>query len=297
MPILRVLSDRPESTGRFLILGSASPRLVKSAAESLAGRIGFIDVGGFSLLETGPADFSRLWFRGAFPRSYLADDDATSLQWRNDFIRTFLERDLPQLGITVPSETLRRFWTMIAHYHGQVWNAAEFARALGSSEVTARRYLDILSGSYVIRQLQPWYENVKKRQVKAPKIYIRDTGLLHALLSLRTESELTGHPKIGASWEGFVLEQVIAIIRSRDIYFWAVHSGAELDILYFSGGKRHGIEVKYTDAPTVTRAMRSAMEILHLDTLSIVYPGPETYPLDARIDAVSILDLSSGFFA
>jgi uncharacterized protein len=259
-PLLRVLSDRSEIKSRFLILGSASPRLIRNASESLAGRVRFIDISGFSVLETGYDSWQNLWLSGGFPRSYLAGEIEESYRWRNDFIRSFLERDLPQLGITIPSETLRRFWTMIAHYHGQIWNAAEFARALGSSEATARRYLDILSGSYVVRQLIPWYENIKKRQIKAPKVYIRDTGLLHTLLSIESMDDLTSHPKIGASWEGFVLEQIIAITGSRDIYFWSVHSGAELDILYFKGGQRLGIEIKYTDAPKITRSMRSTLE-------------------------------------
>ncbi|MEW5814894.1 MAG: ATP-binding protein [Spirochaetota bacterium] len=292
-PILRVFSDEVESKRRFLILGSASSALIRDASESLAGRIGFVDIGGFSVTEVGIHNHMKLWLRGGFPRSFLAEDEETSFHWRNDFIRAFLERDLPQLGITVPAETLRRFWTMIAHYHGQIWNAAEFARALGSSEVTARRYLDILTGAYIIRQLVPWYENIKKRQVKAQKIYIRDTGLLHALLSIGTELELTGHPKIGASWEGFVLEQIIALTGSRDIYFWSVYSGAELDILYFKKGKRFGIEIKYTDAPVITRSMRSTLEVLNLESISIIYPGSGSYPLDEKIRAVSILDLPS----
>jgi predicted AAA+ superfamily ATPase len=291
--ILRVLADRPRSGTRFLLLGSASPHLVKGVSESLAGRVAFVDMSGFSLREVGSDSFRRLWNRGCFPRSYLARNDKTSYEWRNDFVRTFLERDVPQLGISIPSETLRRFWTMVAHYHGQIWNAAEFARSLGSSEPTARRYLDLLCGGYVTRRLQPWHENLKKRQVKSPKVYVRDTGLLHALLSLPTPTALSRHPKLGASWEGFGVEQILNAMGTRDAYFWATHAGAELDLLVFEKGKRLGFEVKYVDAPSVTKSTRVALEDLRLDTLHIVYPGAETYRLDKRVRAVSILDVLS----
>ncbi len=260
--LLRVLVDRPHNAARFLILGSASPQLVKGVSESLAGRIGFVDLAGFDLSEVGVDQRDRLWLRGGFPRSYLAADDAHSLAWRDAFIRTFLERDIPQLGITIPAETLRRFWTMIAHYHGQVWNAAEFARSLGTSEVTARRYLDILSGAYMVRILPPWFENIPKRQVKAPKIYIRDSGLLHALLQLSTLSDLQSHPKLGAAWEGFALEQVIRLFNTRDAYYWATYSGAELDLLIHFAGRRYGFEFKYSDAPGVSRSMHIALQNL-----------------------------------
>ena len=207
-------------------LGSASPALVKGVSESLAGRIGLVDLGGFNIAEAGTANWRALWARGGFPRSFLADDDSGSALWRQSFVRTFLERDLPQLGIRVPAETLRRFWTMIAHYHGQVWNAAEFARALGANEGTARRYLDILSGAFMVRLLPPWFENLKKRQVKSPKVYLRDSGLLHTLLGLTTADSLAGHPKVGASFEGFAVEQVLAAFGDSDAYFWATHAGA-----------------------------------------------------------------------
>jgi len=289
--VLRVLVDRPDNKAAFLLLGSASPRLVKGASESLAGRVGFVDLSGFGLDEIGVEEHQRLWNRGRFPRAFLARDDAASVRWRNDFIRTFLERDIPQLGITIPSDTLRRFWTMVAHYHGQVWNAAEFARSLGSAEATARRYLDILSGAYVLRQLQPWHANIRKRQVKSPKLYIRDSGLLHSLLSLETPSYLLSHPKLGASWEGFVVEEVIATTGTRNAYFWATHAGAELDLLVFRKGRPTGFEVKYTDAPRTTRSMRQALSDLALDHLYVVYPGDRTYPLDDTITALSIGDL------
>jgi predicted AAA+ superfamily ATPase len=286
--ILRVLVDRPDNKAQFLALGSASPELVKGTSESLAGRIGFVDLSGFTLEEIGAKKRDRLWNRGGLPRSYLAPSNAASGDWRQDFIRTFLERDIPQLGITIPSETLRRFWTMVAHYHGQVWNAAEFARSLGASENTARRYLDILSGAYMVRVLPPWFENLKKRQVKAPKIYIRDSGILHALLQLVTPRDLLGHPKLGASWEGFALEHALNLINTRDAYYWATHGGAELDLLIFASGKRFGFEIKYTDAPGLTRSMRIALEDLRLDHLWIVYPGRETYPLHERVAAIPL---------
>ena len=292
---LRVLLDRVEKPARFLLLGSASPRLIKGVSESLAGRVAFVDLSGFTISEVGAEKIKTLWLRGGFPVSYLAEDEQLSLNWRNDFIRTFLERDIPQMGITVPAETLRRFWVMTAHYHGNVWNAAEFARSLGSAEATARRYLDIMSGSFVIRQLQPWFQNIKKRQVKSPKIYVRDSGILHALFSIESNNDLLGHPKIGASWEGFVIEQIAVFSNSRDMYFWATHAGSELDLLMFSKGKRLGFEIKYSDTPHITRSMRIAMSDLTLKHLYIVHPGNETYPLDNDVTALSINDIVSIF--
>jgi hypothetical protein len=284
--LLRVLVDRPQNSARFLLLGSASPHLVKGVSESLAGRIGFIDLSGFDLREVGTEQLTPLWVRGGFPRSFLAVDEAASMAWREDFIRTFLERDIPQLGITIPAETLRRFWTMIAHYHGQVWNAAQFARSLGTSENTARRYLDILSGAYMVRVLSPWFENIRKRQVKAPKMYIRDSGILHTLLQLRTLADLQAHPKFGASWEGFAVEQIIAVLETRDTYFWATHAGAELDLLVMAGGKRHGFEFKYADAPGRSRSMQTAIQELSLEHLWVIYPGHQEYPLDDKISVI-----------
>ncbi len=293
---LRVLADRSDSRTRFLLLGSASPHLVKGVSESLAGRVGFVDLTGLHLGEVeANKEMDTLWVRGGFPRSYLAGSDSRSIEWRDDFIRTFLERDIPLLGITTGAETLRRFWTMVAHYHGQVWNAAEFARSLGCAEATARHYLDILSGSYVVRVLQPWYENLKKRQVKSPRIYIRDSGILHALLGLQSKEDLVRHPKLGASWEGFALEQVIAASESRDAYFWSTHSGAEIDMLLFRKGKRLGFEVKYTDAPKTTKSMRIAIKDLKIDDFYIIYPGQKSYLIDKAITALSIMDLFSQF--
>ena len=286
--LLRVLVDRHQNPARFLLLGSASPYLVKGVSESLAGRIGFVDLAGFDLWEVGVERKTSLWIRGGFPRSFLAEDDRDSMAWREDFIRTFLERDIPQFGITIPAETLRRCWTMVAHYHGQVWNAAQFARSLGTSENTVRRYLDILSGAYMVRVLPPWFENIRKRQVKAPRIYIRDSGILHALLQLPTLQDLHGHPKLGASWEGFALEHVIGALKTRDAYFWATHGGAELDLLTLVKGKRYGFEFKYADAPGRNRSMHTAIEDLGLEHLWVIYPGQQEYALDARISVITI---------
>lgn len=285
-PVLRVLLDRPEVPARFLLTGSASPELIRGLSESLAGRVGLLDLAGFDLAEAGAANWSTLWSRGGFPRSYLAADDRASFVWRQDFIRTFLERDIPQFGITIPAETLRRFWTMIAHYHGQTWNAAEFGRALGSDEKTARRYLDLLAGAFMVRVLPPWFENLGKRQVKAPKIYVRDTGLLHALHGLGDREALLGHPKLGASWEGFVIEQLIALLATRDTYFWGTHAGAELDFMTIAGGQRYGFEVKYADAPGATKSMHVALADLGLAHLWVVYPGEKRYDLTDKITVV-----------
>lgn len=286
--LLRVLVDRPKNAARFLLLGSASPDLVRGVSESLAGRIGFVDLSGFDLQEVGLGQRDRLWVRGGFPRSFLANDEPESVAWREDFIRTFLERDIPQLGITIPAETLRRFWTMIAHYHGQTWNAAQFGRSLGTSEVTARRYLDILAGAYVVRILPSWFVNIRKRQIKAPKIYIRDSGILHALLQLQTLGDVQSHPKLGASWEGFALEQVIGALGARDAYVWATHAGAELDLFVRLGGKPYGFEFKYADAPGTSRSMHAAIEALSLEHLWVIYPGHQEYALHDKISAVPI---------
>ncbi len=289
--LLRVLVDRSGQNARFLLLGSASPHLAKGVSESLAGRIGFVDLAGFQFWEVGAQHRDRLWIRGGLPKAFLADSESDSIQWREGFIRTFLERDIPQLGITIAAETLRRFWTMVAHYHGQVWNASEFARALGTAENTARRYLDILTGAYMVRVLPPWFENLKKRQVKAPKIYIRDSGLFHSLLQVSALADLRGHPKIGASWEGFALEHVISVFRTRDAYFWATHAGAELDLLVTIAGKRHGFEFKYTDAPGRKRSMHIAIEDLGLEHLWVIYPGDQKYALDNKITVLPLEEI------
>lgn len=286
--LLRVLVDRPGNAARFLLLGSASPQLVRGVSESLAGRIGFVDLTGFDLRETGPDSQSMLWVRGGFPRSFLARDDASSMSWRDNFVRTFLERDIPQLGITIPAETLRRFWTMMAHYHGQVWNAADVARSLGASENTARKYLDILAGAFMVRVLPPWFENTGKRQVKTPKVYLRDSGILHALLQIGALADLQAHPKLGASWEGFALEQVLGSLGTQDAYFWATHGGAELDLMVNLRGKRYGFEFKYADAPTRSKSMLVALEDLGLEQLWVIYPGAREYALHEAISVVPL---------
>lgn len=292
--VLRVLVDRPGRRARFLLLGSASPDLVRGVSESLAGRIAFVDMGGFDLGEVGAERHRKLWIRGAFPRSFLATSEERSLAWREEFVRTFLERDLSQLGIGVSAEALGRFWNMVAHFHGGIWNAADFARSLGTSEPTARRYLDVLTGTFLVRQLRPWHENIGKRQVKAPKVYLRDSGLLHALLGLKTIRDLTRHPKLGASWEGFALEQVLSAAGPADAWFWGTHAGAELDLLLMKRGRRWGFEMKCADVPQVTRSMRIAMQDLRLDRLWVVHPGAKSYPLDRGIEALGISDLAAG---
>lgn len=281
--VLRVLVDRPENQARFLILGSASPDIVKNVSETLAGRVEFIELSGFDLSEVGGDAWEKLWLRGGYPRSFLAESDEDSRVWREGFIKTFLERDIPQLGISIPSTAMRRFWTMLAHYHGQTWNASELARSMGLSDKTVRSYLDILTGTFMVRQLQPWFENIKKRQVKAPKIYFRDSGLLHNLLSLNDLSSLAGHPKVGSSWEGFALEQFLQIIQPSQSYFWATHSGAEIDLFFLHQGHRYGVEVKYNEAPPVTKSMRIALDNLNLHKLWIIYPGKHVYPVDDKI--------------
>jgi predicted AAA+ superfamily ATPase len=291
--VLRVLIDRPGLPARFLLLGSASPALLRQSSESLAGRIEIIEIGGFTLGETGFASAPALWLRGGFPRSFTAPDSAGSAAWRREFIRTTVERDLPQLGVNVAAPALYRFWSMLAHYHGQVWNAAEPARSLGVNESTVRRYLDLLTQAYLIRQLQPWFANLGKRQVKAPKIYLRDSGLLHSLLGIGDAAALVRHPKSGASWEGFALDQVLRIARPEESYFWATHAGAELDLLMVKEGRRVGVEFKRSDAPRMTPSMRIAMDDLALDALYVVYPGDRRYRLGERVEAVPLAALST----
>lgn len=281
-PQLRVLADDAGSKRKFLILGSASPDLVKSSSESLAGRIGFVYLTGFRLNEIGTENLQNLWLRGGFPRSYLAQNDEQSFIWRNDFIQTFLERDISLYGFNIPPVTLRRFWQMLAHFHGQIWNGAEFARAMGVSEPTVKRYLDILTGTYMIRQLQPWYENLGKRQIKAPKIYIRDSGILHALLMLQDKAILK-HVKVGASWEGFVIEQILQSVDSRDSYFWRTHNGLELDLFILNNAQRIGFEVKYAEVTKITKSMYKVIEDLRLDHLYVINSGIRNLQIDEKI--------------
>jgi predicted AAA+ superfamily ATPase len=297
-PILRVLSDRDSLPARFLLLGSASPALLRQSSESLAGRISIIPMSGLSMDEVGFEAQYRHWQRGGFPRSFLAGTDNESWTWRKDFISTFLERDVPQFGVKIPSASLFRFWSVIAHYHGQIWNAAEAARSLSINESTARRYLDLLQDLFMVRQLKPWFVNAGKRLVKSPKVYFHDTGLLHYLLGIKSENELNLHPRLGASWEGYVIEEIIKSTRPDESYFWATHSGAELDLLLIKDNKRIGVECKRMDAPKLTPSMRTAMKDLELDRLIVVYPGVQSYslaekttvlPLARVIDTDSIL--------
>lgn len=290
-PVLRVLADRKPAPARFLLLGSASPELSRGASETLAGRVQFIEMAGFELADVGEHAADRLWLRGGFPRSFLARSDAESMKWREAFVRTFLERDVPSFGFTIPPAALRRLWAMLAHYHGQVWNASEIGRSLGEAHTTVRRHLDILTAALVVRQLQPWFENLGKRQVKSPKVYVRDSGQLHALLGTRTRSELEVHPKIGASWEGFVIEQAIGIAGERNAYFWATQSGAELDLLLTLRGRRYGVEIKRADAPRLTKSMAIALGDLRLAQLFVVYPRGEEYALGERARAIGLAAL------
>ena len=287
-PVLRVLVDRPENEARFLILGSASRDLIRQGSETLAGRIGFVEVMPFGLEEAGQTE--RLWMRGGFPVSYLAESEEDSRKWRMNYIRTFLERDIPALGIQIPASTLRRFWTMLAHYHGQTFNASEIGKSLGTADTTVKRYLDILTGTFMVRRLAPWFENLRKRQVKTPKIYFRDSGILHSLLGIADMSAMVVHPKLGASWEGFALEQTIRSsgATEEETYFWGVHNQGELDLLLMRDGRRHGFEIKYTDAPSVTSSQRMALECLALDRLDIICPGNASYSLAERIHVTGL---------
>ncbi len=288
--LLRVLVDRPGNAARFLVLGSAGPDLLRQSSETLAGRIAYYELPPFGIAETGAEAVQRLWLRGGFPPSFLAPDDARSFGWRGAFIRTFLERDLPQLGISVPAATMRRFWTMLAHYHGNRWNGAELGRALGVTAPTVNAYVDALVDSLVVRKLLPWHENLKKRQVRAPKVYVADTGLLHALLGVDGESALLGHPKSGASWEGFAMQEIVRILGVDwdRCYYWATHRGAELDLLVNDGGRRIGFEFKRTSAPAMTRSMHSALSDLKLDRLFTVFPGHSRFRIHPRAEAVGL---------
>lgn len=292
-PLLRVLADRRPLPARFLLLGSASPELVRGASETLAGRAAFIDMSGFTLDETAAAFADRLWLRGGFPRAFLARSDAESLRWREDFIRTFLERDLRGLGIELPAPALRRFWTMLANAHGGIWNASEIGASLGLAHTTVRRWLDLLAGAFMVRVLQPWFENLGKRQVKSPKVYLRDSGLLHALLGIPNAHALGGHPKLGASWEGFVIEQALALAGQRNAYFWATQGGAQLDLLLLHRGKRLGVEIKYADAPRWTKSMAIAMADLKLSRMYVVYPGKARYDIAPRAEAIGLAEFLS----
>ena len=286
-PLLRVLADRKQDV-RYVLLGSASLELVKGVSESLAGRVAYHDLGPLAIDETGPETWRTLMLRGGFPRSFLSEDDRASFRWRDDFIRSHLERDLPALGISLPSETLRRFWMMLSHYHGQILNLSELGRSFGVSDHTARRYLEILTGTFMVRLLQPWYANVGKRLVKASKLYIRDSGLFHSLQSIETWDQVESHPKLGASWEGFALEQALCVAGVRRPYYWRTHTGSELDLVWQSEGSLWGMEFKYSDAPRMTKSLRAALGDLPLKHVWIVYPGPEEYRLDDRVTVLPL---------
>jgi predicted AAA+ superfamily ATPase len=294
--LLRHMVDtRPDQ--RYLILGSASRDLIRQSSESLAGRIAYHELPGFRLDDVGAPLWSRLWMRGGLPPSFTARDDERSRRWRNQYIATFLERDIPQLGISIPAATLRRFWIMVCHYHGQVVNYAEFARSFGVSDMTVRRYLDILEGAFMVRLLQPWHTNVGKRLVKRPKLYIRDSGLLHALMAIGSERDLTTHNKLGASWEGFALDVAIRSIgkRNEELAFWATHSGAEVDLFWQEHGRNWAIEVKYSSGPKLTPSMLNAIKDLDLGHLWVVYPGEKNYALGQQISALPITSIRSSW--
>jgi len=291
--VLRVLVDERPNV-KYLLLGSASRDLLAQSSESLAGRISYLEIGGFSLGHLAIKDLKKLWVRGSFPRSFLAGSEKSSYQWRQDFVTTFLERDVPALGLNIPAKMLRRFWLMLSHYHGQIFNASEIGRSLSVSDNTARRYLDVLSGTFLVRQIQPWYYNTKKRLVKRPKLYFRDSGILHSLLALENYHDVVTSPKLGASWEGFALQQVIEHLnlREEEVFYWAVHTGAELDLVFLRKGKLWGVEHKYSEAPKLTKSMKSAIEELSLEHLWVVYPGDTSYSLGSNASAVPINNLS-----
>lgn len=291
-PALRVLADRPGRPARFLILGSASPELAQQSAETLAGRVVYHELTGFNLAEVGVENTRRLWVQGGFPRAYV-EAPAASVRWRQAFTRTYLERDIPALGLRLPAATLRRFWGMLAHYHGQTWNGAELARAFGVSEKTVRHYLDILAATFMVRVLPPWHEDIGKRVVKAPKIYLSDSGMLHTLLGLEDEAALLGHPKVGASWEGFALAQIVAALTAtpEQCHYWKLHTGAELDLLIVQNGIRRGFEFKLTDSPRTNASMQSALKDLKLDSLHVVHAGAQSYPMGDRIHSLALADI------
>jgi uncharacterized protein len=294
LPVLRTLADRRGQPAQFLLLGSASPELIRGASESLAGRIAFVNLSGFDVTEVGIAHSTRLWHRGGFPRSFLAADDAGSYAWRQDFIDTFLSRDAAKFGITLAPEELRRFWTMLAHLHGGTLNAADLGRALSIDQKTASKYVDVLAGTFLLRRLPPWFQNTRKRLVKAPKIYVRDSGILHALLGLRDGAEILSHPRFGLSWEGFAMEHLIGFMQAeREACFWGVHGGAELDLVVPRGGKRYGFEFKFADAPSATKSMHTAREELDLTRLFVVYPGERSFELGDRIEALPLGGLAA----
>lgn len=295
-PVLRVLADRPRKPARFLVLGSASPELLQQSSESLAGRIAFLELGGFDLREVRKGELDRLWLRGGFPRSFLARTEAESLRWRKELVKTYLERDIPALGLRVPPASLGRLWAMLAHWHGQIWNASELGRSLGASDTTVRSWLDLLARTFAVRVLRPFHENLGKRQVKSPRVYLADSGILHALLDIRDRRDLEVHPKLGASWEGYVIRQIVAALGAKwdDCYFWRTHEGAELDLLVVRGRQRLGFEIKRTDAPVLTPSMRHALEDLCLSELTVVHAGSVEMRLAPKVRAIPLARIGEG---
>ncbi len=291
-PLLRYQCDN-HSDQKFLVLGSASTTLIKGSSETLAGRIGYHFLGGFRLNDV-EQNYRRLWLQGAFPRAYLLSEAESSI-WRTNFITTFLERDIPQLGISIPSNTLRRFWTMLSHYHGQILNYSELSRAFGVSDMTIRRYLEILEGAFMIRILQPWHANLGKRLVKAPKLYFRDSGLLHTLLTINSLDQLISNPKVGASWEGFCIENAITTLvkRSEEVYFYSTHSGAEVDLFWQSNGKNYAIEVKFSDTPRLSRSLTTSINDLNIERAWIIYPGDTIIPINDKVRAIPVSSLDT----
>jgi len=294
-PLLRVLADRDDKAAQFLILGSASPKLLKQSSESLAGRISYYSLNGFAVDEIDSKDELKLWIRGGFPRSYLASSEKESFAWRKDFIRTFLERDIPQLGFHIPAMTLHRFWNMLAHYHGQIWNGSELGRAFGMSHASVKRYVDLLTDALVVWQLKPWYQNMSKRQVKAPKVYIRDSGILHGLLGIESFLALEKHPKIGASWEGFVLSELLHQLKveQSEAYFWATHAGAELDLLVFINGQPIGFEIKRTTSPKMTPSINNSLTDLKLDRLFVIHAGDHEFQIHEKVNAIPMASIQN----
>jgi len=294
-PLLRVLADRDDKAAQFLILGSASPKLLKQSSESLAGRISYYSLNGFAVDEIDSKDELKLWIRGGFPRSYLASSEKESFAWRKDFIRTFLERDIPQLGFHIPAMTLHQFWNMLAHYHGQIWNGSELGRAFGMSHASVKRYVDLLTDALVVWQLKPWYQNMRKRQVKAPKVYIRDSGILHGLLGIESFLALEKHPKIGASWEGFVLSELLHQLKVEpsEAYFWATHAGAELDLLVFINGQPIGFEIKRTTSPKMTPSINNSLTDLKLDRLFVIHAGDHEFQIHEKVNAIPMASIQN----
>ncbi len=288
-PFLRVLADRPRRPATFLVLGSASPHLLKQSSETLAGRITYHELDGFGLADTGARNWRKLWLRGGYPRSYLARNERESFDWRADLRRSYVDQELPALGPGFPARTIERVWEMLVHYHGQIWNGSEIARSFGVSHTTSRRYLDLLVDTFMIRLLSPWRQNIGKRVVKSPKMYYRDSGLLHYLLGVRSSEDLVRHVKVGASFEGFALDQLVQHLKAdrRECFFWATHQGAELDLLVVRGSRRFGFEFKHTVAPEFTKSMRIALADLDLAQLDVIHLGKETYPLANRVRAVA----------